>query len=125
MKFTGNYASKVLSAKTIRTTGLEAGFTLSLVLSPLANFTENWLNKNFEFGPIWANFCQFCLDSCRNRVTVTNLAKLILMLAGTQVLVIKVKNSPGPGALANELIYVPYCADFYNACIDRSRLTVY
>ena len=32
------------------------GFTLWLILSPLANFTENWLNKNFEFGPIFVNF---------------------------------------------------------------------
>ena len=43
------------------------GFTLSLVLSPLANFTENWLNKHFEFGPIFANFT----DSCRNHVTAS------------------------------------------------------
>ena len=35
---------------------LHSGFMLWLVLSPLANFTENWLNKNFEFWPIFANF---------------------------------------------------------------------
>ena len=58
------------------------GFTLWLALSPLANFTENWLNKNFEFWTIFANFP----DSCRNQITIANLAKLILMLAGTQEL---------------------------------------
>ena len=58
------------------------GFMLRLVLSPSADFTENWLNNFFNFGPIFANFTK---DSeCRNRVTVINLAKLILMLPGTQ-----------------------------------------
>ena len=33
---------------------------------------------------IWAHFRQFYKDSYRNRVTVTNLAKIELMLAGTQ-----------------------------------------
>ena len=32
------------------------GSTLRLVPSPLTNFTENWTNKNFEFGPIFDNF---------------------------------------------------------------------
>ena len=34
---------------------------------------------------ILTHFGQFYKDSCRNRVTVANLAKLIWMLAGTQV----------------------------------------
>ena len=33
-----------------------SGFTLGLVLSPLANLTENWQNKKTEFLPIFANF---------------------------------------------------------------------
>ena len=39
---------------------------------------------------ILAHFCQFYQDSCRNGVTVANLAKLILMLAGTQSTLSKV-----------------------------------
>ena len=57
---------------------ISAGFTLWIVLSPLANFTENWPNKNFEFWPIFANFTKI-----RAEITMANLAKLILMLVGT------------------------------------------
>ena len=62
---------------TCRIHGHMAGFTLWLVLSPLANFTENWLNNCCFF---WARFRQFYKDSRRNRVTMANLAELILML---------------------------------------------
>ena len=53
-------------------------FTPWLGLLPLANFTENWLN-NFFLIP--ALFRQFHKDPRRNRVTMANLAKLVLMLA--------------------------------------------
>ena len=70
---------------TCRIYGHMAGFTLWLVLSPLANFTDNWLNNFFL---ILARFRQFYKDSRRNRVTMANLAKLILMLVWTQHVVI-------------------------------------
>ena len=48
------------------------------VLSLLANFTENWLIKKFEFSPILQRFVQKSGDY------MANLAKLILMLVGSQ-----------------------------------------
>ena len=44
------------SGNSVEMSEWSAGFTLWLVLSPSANFTENWLNENVEFWPIFANF---------------------------------------------------------------------
>ena len=70
---------RVFSDRTLKIIGPFSGFTLWLVLSPLANFTGNWLNKNFEFSPIFANFTMI-------RAEIGSLHgqfgyKLILMLA--------------------------------------------
>ena len=51
----------------------------------IGEFHRDWLRKDFEFAPLFANFT----DSCRNRVTVANLAKIKLMLAGIQYLYFK------------------------------------
>ena len=50
----------------------------------IGEFYRELSKQNFL---IWAHFRQFYRDSCRNRVTVANLAKIILMLAGTQMCV--------------------------------------